>query len=383
MKVSARSLVQALINASEKGARIARVIRAESALLELLVQEKKGDQKNYRFVQDFKTLADVLVQETVRHDLSEQFPGIGDSIYGEESNKFTNVLGESISVRLLKDQEATAQLLCSVLDDNMAAASTLARVAHEQVLVDVGPRLEDVSVDLDLDDLGVWIDPIDSTAQYINGQCGVLDKAGLISCGLQCVVVLIGVYSQSSGLPLIGVCNRPFADSNGDKWKGDLMWGVAINECRVFSLPHENTYNFNKHNLAVLMSQSEKADVQKTFLASGSVHHAAGAGYKLLCVNQGLADAYVLSKSSTFFWDVCAPHAILLAQKGGVISYKSLCDFKDDPSSCAELSLNHQIVYHHDNNRGSGAQKFCNQEGIVAYGSLEALKAIIQAVRGV
>lgn len=60
------------MNASEKGAKIARVIRAESALLELLVQEKAGDQKNRRFVQDFKTLADVLVQETVRHDLSAQ-----------------------------------------------------------------------------------------------------------------------------------------------------------------------------------------------------------------------------------------------------------------------------------------------------------------------
>lgn len=72
MKVPARSLLQALVNASEKGAKIARVIRAESALLELLVQEKAGDQKNRRFVQDFKTLADVLVQETVRHDLSAQ-----------------------------------------------------------------------------------------------------------------------------------------------------------------------------------------------------------------------------------------------------------------------------------------------------------------------
>lgn len=41
-----------------------------------------------------------------------QFPGIGASIYGEESNKFTNVLGESISVQVLQDQEATAQLLC-------------------------------------------------------------------------------------------------------------------------------------------------------------------------------------------------------------------------------------------------------------------------------
>lgn len=380
MKVPARSLLQALVNASEKGAKIARVIRAESALLELLVQEKAGDQKNRRFVQDFKTLADVLVQETVRHDLSAQFPGIGASIYGEESNKFTNVLGESISVQVLQDQEATAQLLCSVLDDNMAAARLLAKVAHEEVLVDAGPELDDVDVDLDLEDLGVWIDPIDSTAQYINGLCGIINDKGLVSCGLQCVVVLLGVYSKSAGLPQLGVCNRPFAQSTGEKWKGDLMWGVAIGETKVFSLPSAKTTN-NKQNLVVLMSQSEKPDVQKKFRASCSVQHAAGAGYKLLCVNQGIADAYVLSKSSTYMWDCCAPHAILLAQNGGVISYKSLCDFNGDLSSCSELSLNQQITYHHDNQPGSGSQRWCNRDGIVAYCSLEALQAIIKANR--
>ena len=70
MKISA--FLRALINVSEKGANIARIIRSESSLLELLVQEKTGDQKNARFVQDFKTLADVLVQEVVRYDLKQQ-----------------------------------------------------------------------------------------------------------------------------------------------------------------------------------------------------------------------------------------------------------------------------------------------------------------------
>lgn len=165
-----------------------------------------------------------------------------------------------------------------------------------------------------------------------------------------------------------------------NRWKGDLMWGVAIGEKKVFSLPSEKTTT-NKQNLVVLMSQSEKPDVQKKFRASCSVQHAAGAGYKLLCVNQGIADAYVLSKSSTYMWDCCAPHAILLAQNGGVISYKSLCDFNGDPSSCSELSLNRQITYHHDNQPGSGSQRWCNRDGIVAYCSLEALQAIIKANR--
>ena len=68
MKVT--ELIRKLVNIGEKGANVARIIRSEHALLELLVQEKTGEQKNERFVQDFKTLADVLVQQIVSHDLS-------------------------------------------------------------------------------------------------------------------------------------------------------------------------------------------------------------------------------------------------------------------------------------------------------------------------
>ncbi len=64
--------VSALVQCSEKAANIARVIRSEQALFELLVEEKTGDSKNKRFVQDFKTLADVLVQETIKHDMGKR-----------------------------------------------------------------------------------------------------------------------------------------------------------------------------------------------------------------------------------------------------------------------------------------------------------------------
>jgi len=67
-----KSLVLEVLKVSEKAARLARIVRSEETLFELLVQEKKGDQSNKRFVQDFKTLADVLVQETVRHDLGKK-----------------------------------------------------------------------------------------------------------------------------------------------------------------------------------------------------------------------------------------------------------------------------------------------------------------------
>ena len=70
MKVS-EFLIE-LVKVSEKAADLARIVRSEEALFALLVEEKTGGEQNKRFVKDFKTLADVLVQETVRHDLGRK-----------------------------------------------------------------------------------------------------------------------------------------------------------------------------------------------------------------------------------------------------------------------------------------------------------------------
>lgn len=61
--------MEALVHASEKAANIARQCRQDQHLFELLIQEKSAEESNPRFVQDFKTLADVLIQETLRHDI--------------------------------------------------------------------------------------------------------------------------------------------------------------------------------------------------------------------------------------------------------------------------------------------------------------------------
>lgn len=67
------NFLKSLLIASEKAANIARVCRSEKELFKLLVEEKTGEEGNTsRFVQDFKTLADVLVQETIRRDLIKE-----------------------------------------------------------------------------------------------------------------------------------------------------------------------------------------------------------------------------------------------------------------------------------------------------------------------
>uniref|UniRef100_A0AAY4DGC1 Inositol polyphosphate 1-phosphatase n=1 Tax=Denticeps clupeoides TaxID=299321 RepID=A0AAY4DGC1_9TELE len=85
-------LMVALIQASEKAANIARSCRQEERLFSLLIEEKKNDSQKRTCAADFKTLADVLVQEVIRHDIGKQFPGLENSIFGEETNEFMNGL---------------------------------------------------------------------------------------------------------------------------------------------------------------------------------------------------------------------------------------------------------------------------------------------------
>ncbi|KAH3719090.1 inositol polyphosphate 1-phosphatase-like [Dreissena polymorpha] len=384
-------LLRALISVSEKGANIARIIRSESSLLELLVQEKKGNQKNERFVQDFKTLADVLVQEVVRYDLKEKFPGLVDSICGEESNKFTNTLGDSVIVQIQDTPELTKRLLCQVLDDNETAASVLADVIHREVVAkEIGVIDDQLAVDLQVDDLGVWIDPIDSTAQYIQGDVGC-EMDGLVKEGLQCVAVLIGVYLKSSGLPIMGVINQPFCRVVNDSWIGSTTWGVCFRDVRVNSLTSQTQPDSTSSNSqspatedlpkpTILISSSEDQHIQEVLSKKLNVRHVTGAGYKLLGVCMGRAVAYLLTKNTNFKWDCCGPHAVLLSLGGGIVKYE---DF-EDCVAFGQTSFQSipQIKYHKpDDSTARGAKKWMNVGGIIAYSSENVLTQLAEVLQ--
>ena len=176
-------LLTELLRVSERASNIARLCRAEKMLFELLVEEKVGNDKNTRFAQDFKTLADVLIQETFKYYLGGkvqriwhycslhkyrtfffQFPLLRNYICGEEVNTFTNALGESITVEVRPTQDETSALLAKVLGGNAAAAHLLAQAVHADVatppVLPEGVRLLLSEVDIDLGNVGVWIDPL-------------------------------------------------------------------------------------------------------------------------------------------------------------------------------------------------------------------------------
>ncbi|XP_070565818.1 inositol polyphosphate 1-phosphatase-like [Ptychodera flava] len=371
-----------LISLSEKAANLARVIRSEHALFELLVEEKTGDAKNKRFVQDFKTLADVLIQEMIKHDVSEKFPEMKEHIYGEESNLFTNTLGESIAVGVQSTQEETAQLLGKVLDGNTAAANILAKVIHQELDEVKDEKVDKLVLELDMENFAIWIDPIDSTSEYIKGISDNVAENGVHSCGLECSTVLIGVYDRNTGLPVIGVINQPFAqlDKTTAKWQGRPIWGVCWKDIRANSYSDGHDSQERKSPLAVVLSSSEQENIKSAVAAGGKgrYQYASGAGYKALCVSDKLVDAYILSKGTTFKWDCCAPHAILTSMGGGIVDLKKAMQCGDDGACLNSAAIHYDKP---DSNDYEPGQKWANSGGMIAYWSEDAAKEILKLLQ--
>lgn len=103
---------------------------------------------------------------------------------------------------------------------------------------------------------------------------------------------------------------------------------------------------------------------------------AAGAGYKMLCVILGLADAYVLSEGSTFAWDACAPHAILRALGGGVVALAGALQ----ALRAGDTSPRPELVYNRPVQGAVGAKRWANQGGLVAYMHPQHLEAVLAAL---
>ncbi|KAJ0068599.1 hypothetical protein NL108_009715 [Boleophthalmus pectinirostris] len=372
-------LLKCLLRVAEKAANVARVCRQEAPLFQLLVQEKTGADKNKKFVQDFKTLADVIIQEMIRHDVGAQFPEMVGFIHGEESNKFENGLGESVVVTVCPSEADTASLLSTVLDGDSTAASLLARAIHQDP-ASICTDADHLSIPLQPSQLGIWIDPIDATSQYIEGKEEELQQGVLCPSGLHCALVLIGVYLRGSGEPVMGVINQPFNHKSPDSsgWRGQHFWGVSCDGLALCSVspPKPGSGSGSGSDLSVVLSSSEKPSVKKALSSichPDKLMYASGAGFKILCVIQGLADVYVLSEGSTFKWDSCAPHVLLKALGGGVV----------DLNKTLESGVNQaELTYHQPNTGHAGADRWANSGGLIAYRDRDQLSKLLTVLKG-
>ncbi|XP_007944521.1 inositol polyphosphate 1-phosphatase [Orycteropus afer afer] len=384
-------ILRELLCVAEKAANIARACRQQEALFQLLIEEKKEGEKNKKFTVDFKTLADVLVQEVIKQNMENKFPGLGKKISGEESNEFTNDLGEKIIFRLCSSEAETVELLSRVLNGNKVASEALAKVVHQDVSC-IDPSLDLIRINIPQNILGIWVDPIDSTYQYIKGSADIKPNQGIFPCGLQCVTILIGVYDIQTGMPVMGVINQPFVsqDPTTLRWKGQYYWGLSYMETNIHSLQlpipkgngsetlsqrnEDTNAEAESHGFSAVISTSEKETIKAALLrvCGDGVFRAAGAGYKSLCVVQGLVDIYIFSEDTTFKWDSCAAHAILRAMGGGMVDLKECLE--RNPAKGLDLP---QLVYHVANEGASGVDQWANKGGLIAYRSRKQLEMFL------
>lgn len=355
-------LLIVLLKVSEKAANIARVCRQNQSLFDLLVQEKSQAEKNPIF-KDFKTLADVLIQETIKHDIALEFSELAKVVQGEENNTFTNVLGETIVVEVCSTCLETTNLLAKVMGNDTETASFLAEEVHKQIRLKDVNTVHDIpkNLPLPIEDLGIWIDPIDATGEYVNSDVSEIK-------GLNCVTVLIGVYLKSTGLPVLGIINKPFDKlRENQKWNGLCYWGYFNTDISLCcsSIGRSFLNDTDETCKTILIGRFEDEDLKFKLREAGFIlMEQAGAGNKSLNVALGMAAAYVLSKNSTYKWDTCAPQAILRALGGGIVDYQKFvkCKVLDD--------LDVKYVTTSDNAANSG--------GIIAYRNIEMLLTLKQ-----
>lgn len=144
------NVLEVIIKASERAASIARSC-TESSDETLLVTEKGENEANTRFDKDFKTIADVLAQESAKAEIASCLPNLAIHVRGEECNEINGV-----KICMQESTEKTTALLSSLVP--LSTAKSLAQAAHSEINCELVNELPNISINSD--DLGVWIDPI-------------------------------------------------------------------------------------------------------------------------------------------------------------------------------------------------------------------------------
>lgn len=135
------------------------------------------------------------------------------------------------------------------------------------------------------------------------------------------------------------------------RWFGACFWGHPT-ETNLPSLPPSSK--------TICVSSSENPEIITKLSQNGyNLIEASGAGYKILTVITGQADAYILTKDTTFKWDTCGPQAILKSLGGDLIIFEDALRNKITSVKYSE-------------------KKECNSGGIIAYRDTNLLREIIK-----
>ena len=157
------------------------------------------------------------------------------------------------------------------------------------------------------------------------------DNSTVADNGLPCVTCLVGAFDIKSGAPVLGIIAQPFVKPSvtvkprpSDVFKSELIWGVYTDRVKVTNIRQDALVRTRKlrpsscDKLVTVLSSSSK-DLFNSISPRFDTIKACGAGYKCLTTILGFTDCFLNSTGGIYFWDLCAPHAILLALGGDSI----------------------------------------------------------------
>jgi len=346
-KIHLPTFIALLVDVAEDGCDIIREVTSKG---DLAVKDKGGSETlDKKYIMDAQTEADRQVEIMALRRITT-FAGGKLRVVGEES--YENALeGEA---------ECDDETCYASFDEEeeMSRKEEGKHYVDKDILKEVleakwPPAI--ASGEIDISRVNVYVDPLDGTNEYANGE-------------RPAVTVLLGVAVD--GVPVAGIIGQPFFgwDANVNDSKhlenlGRVVWGGAGAGCKGLRVdetqkklampptgPHVVCLNRNirDERQAPVMEQT-KSEVAVLVSATG---------YHYLCLLEGRAHSAMLLRKASKKWDTCAGEALLRSVGGAVTDtvgrrYNYDCDMPGVPNVCGmaasididlHLELTHSII---------------------------------------
>eukprot|EP00742_Colponemidia_sp_Colp-10_P003213 GILJ01003422.1.p1 GENE.GILJ01003422.1~~GILJ01003422.1.p1 ORF type:complete len:292 (+),score=39.89 GILJ01003422.1:50-925(+) len=243
------SLVSASIDLAEKAGAIIRGVMMS------------GDLKlHMKGVDDPQTIADISAQRLIVGSLRKQWPTL--KLIGEED--------------LEGDLTEYGVETCLDLLTNAVSSASDQQVPLDQIVV--------------------WIDPLDGTKEFTLGR-------------YDAVTTLIGI--AVNGVATAGVVHQPFWNE-----KGRSIWGMV----GVGAFGFDRVEPPAGRNVVITTASHPTPRLERALSLVGpdQVLRVGGAGNKAVAVLEGTADVYLYPSPGTKKWDICAGEAVVRALGGSV-----------------------------------------------------------------
>ena len=161
------------------------------------------------------------------------------------------------------------------------------------------------------------------------------------------------------------------------------MWGVDMKGTRMYYDTMAPTIP-NPSDVAtprIVISGGEKPEFREKLAKGYDLVPTSGAGYKILCVIENVADAYVLTQGSTFKYDTCGPQALLTAMTGGIVDLKKALDMynSNENAKVAEIVAACSLKYlQPDDESVQGSARWANSGGLITFINPDALFNVLK-----